>query len=661
MRVASRWLLVVLVASLASHGSPQEREKCMINFLEGCRLHPWYAGRGELADDSLPAYNHLGVGASEERCLARPQEYFEWCGNTFDRQIMATYVPTGKVKFPACCMLCAADVMRLRLGRLLRALSQASIFPSDSVVNPTDNGTRISECETSCRQDSEVSQEQASRDMDPTLDADEALAAVAGRTFTATDVVSLPRQRAPLWTKDPEAAVDDVLTWSAEVLETFELLNRHGGLDRAFDAMWSADAATVPPLGVEVFILNHLSDGRRRWTQKMARAAGFRSLHLLPSTSGDTIDLAALEAQGLVSADWNHHSRPDVRTQKRYVAHALDAVAALRAAQVRAAVTGQWMGVFEDDITLTVAPSKAARRVRAALQQLPADADALYLEWCWDECEEARFDAGSPDISRPHEAFCAAAILYSPQGLQRVVQAAVPVYSVMDDMISGACASGKLNCYKLRRPVYVQDLIWGSRLDKEKGSTPFHSVFRLFSGGGGAGLCRHKPGQVRPVQSLWWQALENGYIGPQVRHPEEAAPVTIAFVGCECAGKGEAGRVGFSLSLGGLVPGVEYWVSYVGTLPGGGQSGHHIGLVAVSPAQGGILDVSFSVGAAFVAGVAGQGGLATRIHGDHLIQASNFQVHVGDAYRGNYDEVLGIWKMQRKSSACALSCLSFAG
>ena len=106
--------------------------------------------------------------------------------------------------------------------------------------------------------------------------------------------------------------------------------------------MWSADAATVPPLDVEVFILNHLSDGRRRWTQKMARAAGFRSLHLLPSTSGDTIDLAALEAQGLVSADWHHHSRPDVRTQKRYVAHALDAVAALRAyKRLRVTVTAR--------------------------------------------------------------------------------------------------------------------------------------------------------------------------------------------------------------------------------------------------------------------------------------------------------------------------------
>jgi hypothetical protein len=545
-------------------------------------------------------------------------------------------------------MLCAADVMRLKW--LPRALSQASVFPSDNVVKSTDADTWSGGFETRCRQDSEhASRQHASLDV---------VASFPLNADLSADGVERAHASSVTWTNDPEAAVDDISAWSAEVLETFEQLNRHGGLDRAFDAMWAADAAIVPPLGVEVFILNHLSDGRRTWTQKMARAAGFCSLHLLPSTSGDSLDLAALEAQGLVANDWHHHSRPNIQTKKRYVAHALDGIAALRAAQVRAAATGQWMGVFEDDITLTVAPSKAARRIRAALQQLPSDADALYLEWCWDECEEARFDAGSPDISRPHEAFCAAALLYSPQGLHKVLKLVVPVYSVMDDMISGACVSGKLNCYKLRRPVYVQDLIWGSRLDKEKESTSFHSVYRFFSSGGGAGLCRHKPGQVRPVKSLWWQARENGYNGPQIRHPEEAAPVTIAFVGCECAGEGEAGRVGISLSLGGLIPGVEYWVSYVGVLPGGGQSGHRIGLVAVAPGQGGFLDVSFHVGASFVASVAGQDGLAT---GNHLRQALNLQVHVGDAYSGNYDEVLGIWKMQRESSACVFSCLSFTG
>ena len=101
----------------------------MINFLDGCRLHPSYAG---LADDSAAAYNHMGVGASEGRCLARSKEYFEWCGNELHQQIMATYIPTGEVKLPACRMPCVADVMRLKW--LPRALSQGSVFPSDDVV-----------------------------------------------------------------------------------------------------------------------------------------------------------------------------------------------------------------------------------------------------------------------------------------------------------------------------------------------------------------------------------------------------------------------------------------------------------------------------------------------------------------------------------------------
>jgi hypothetical protein len=35
-----------------------------------------------------------------------------------------------------------------------------------------------------------------------------------------------------------------------------------------------------------------------------------------------------------------------------------------------------------------------------------------------------------------------------------------PVHSVMDDMVSRACSTRTLNCYKLRLPVFAQDLRW---------------------------------------------------------------------------------------------------------------------------------------------------------------------------------------------------------
>ena len=40
----------------------------------------------------------MGVGVSEERCLARAREYSEWCGNKMYQQIIATFTPTGATR-----------------------------------------------------------------------------------------------------------------------------------------------------------------------------------------------------------------------------------------------------------------------------------------------------------------------------------------------------------------------------------------------------------------------------------------------------------------------------------------------------------------------------------------------------------------------------------
>jgi hypothetical protein len=78
-------LRLLLLATLVASGSMQAaRKKCMITFLDGCRLHRAYEG---VADDSATAYDHMGVGESEERCLARAKEYFEWCANGFHQQV----------------------------------------------------------------------------------------------------------------------------------------------------------------------------------------------------------------------------------------------------------------------------------------------------------------------------------------------------------------------------------------------------------------------------------------------------------------------------------------------------------------------------------------------------------------------------------------------
>eukprot|EP00291_Cryptomonas_curvata_P015089 CAMPEP_0172152884 /NCGR_PEP_ID=MMETSP1050-20130122/1108_1 /TAXON_ID=233186 /ORGANISM="Cryptomonas curvata, Strain CCAP979/52" /LENGTH=167 /DNA_ID=CAMNT_0012821301 /DNA_START=232 /DNA_END=731 /DNA_ORIENTATION=- len=46
-------------------------------------------------DDSEIAYQQLGVGESEEACVARSAYYWKLCGNGIHQPVVATYLPTG--------------------------------------------------------------------------------------------------------------------------------------------------------------------------------------------------------------------------------------------------------------------------------------------------------------------------------------------------------------------------------------------------------------------------------------------------------------------------------------------------------------------------------------------------------------------------------------
>jgi len=80
-------LRLAVLAVLAHYCASMQgaRERCMINFLDGCKAHKTYMG---IADDSAAAYDYMGVGQSEERCLARAKEYFEWCSNELHQQVV---------------------------------------------------------------------------------------------------------------------------------------------------------------------------------------------------------------------------------------------------------------------------------------------------------------------------------------------------------------------------------------------------------------------------------------------------------------------------------------------------------------------------------------------------------------------------------------------
>jgi hypothetical protein len=279
------------------------------------------------------------------------------------------------------------------------------------------------------------------------------------------------------WVADEVAAEEDHLSWYAATLATLEQVNRHG-----FHASWRTDLP-VDALGIPVLILNH-DPSRLAATREQLDAVGLTETEVAATwTAAEGMDLGELQARGLLSPDW-HHDREQGITKQRYIAHALDYLAALEEAEARwrgaggaggagrrGKDWGEWVAIVEDDLLLTTSPQVGRERLRAALRELPLDADALYLEWCWDSCRRARFSRERRQVSQTLAPFCVAAVLYSREGVRKLIPQLAPVFSTIDDMVSLACSAGKLNCYKMRQPVFAQDLRWGSAFDAGKGAT----------------------------------------------------------------------------------------------------------------------------------------------------------------------------------------------
>ena len=115
-------LVLLLLLALVQRGSMQVgREKCMINFLDGCKLYTAFNGLNDdsglllqlqllaswqhvcaschtgrdsdsgIGNSAAAAYDSMGVGTSEARCLQRAQEYFEWCKNDLHQQVRLSF------------------------------------------------------------------------------------------------------------------------------------------------------------------------------------------------------------------------------------------------------------------------------------------------------------------------------------------------------------------------------------------------------------------------------------------------------------------------------------------------------------------------------------------------------------------------------------------
>ncbi|MGB1606174.1 MAG: hypothetical protein ACPIOQ_76310, partial [Promethearchaeia archaeon] len=167
----------------------------------------------------------------------------------------------------------------------------------------------------------------------------------------------------------------------------------------------------------------------------------------------------------------------------------------------------------------------AASRIRGSLGALPAEADTLHLEYCFDACDKALFSRDNQWACAAHQPFCSAAIVYSSKGLSKLRSSLDTVTTAHDDRIASLCQERHLNCFKLRHPVFAQDMYWKSSLSPDQdGPSLVDGKHELHWD---VPLCRGDQGQltfVRVDMANHYQPPQGTLPelpGRQVRHPED--------------------------------------------------------------------------------------------------------------------------------------------
>ena len=257
------------------------------------------------------------------------------------------------------------------------------------------------------------------------------------------------------WLRNESCARQDLIDFYQEAVVTTHRFDSYG-----FNA-WAWDEKPQA-LGVTAFVLCHVRE-RCASAELMLRAAGFDSIQFADTTrDGSEINvdaLAALVSAGELSPHFSSSKVKSLEQKRKYVANALNHRDLLRAALSKSD-THPWIAIFEDDIILTTRPSLASSRIHQALLQLPEHADTLHLEYCNDECSQALYNKQCDSVVSAHGPYCSAGILYSQQGLKKVLDSLSSIVAPHNEHVADSCQQKRLNCFKLRQPVFAQDAFW---------------------------------------------------------------------------------------------------------------------------------------------------------------------------------------------------------
>jgi hypothetical protein len=105
--------------------------------------------------------------------------------------------------------------------------------------------------------------------------------------------------------------------------------------------------------------------------------------------------------------------------------------------------------------------------LQGVTNQVPVTADMLYLEFCFETCQQLRYShrhsnrhsdryCATPLLARAYAPSCSAAILFTAKGAARIAELTLPVFDVIDRMYQSLIVSGLVEAYVATPPIFYQ-------------------------------------------------------------------------------------------------------------------------------------------------------------------------------------------------------------
>ena len=114
--------------------------------------------------------------------------------------------------------------------------------------------------------------------------------------------------------------------------------------------------------------------------------------------------------------------------------------------------------IFEDDLIPASALAEVNKRIVNALDEWPADGDTLYLELCFESCQDPPSIAYSPthpNLFRAAYPHCTAAVVYRQKAAHKIARLIRPAFMPADAMLAGMVHAGTLKAISLSLSLYI--------------------------------------------------------------------------------------------------------------------------------------------------------------------------------------------------------------